>query len=93
MNITNHFHSAARQFPNQIAIIYKGKATTYAELQLMVFDKSSGLQKAGINAEDNLMLMIPYSLELYVHILAVFHVGARVVLVDAIKDKGGVLEA
>lgn len=93
MNIVNHFHAAAKQFPNQVAIVYKGNATSYAALQQLVFDKAFGLQKAGINAGDNLMLMIPYSLELYIHILAVFHIGARVILVDAIKDKKGVVAA
>jgi len=93
MNIVSHFHKAAKQFPNQTAIVYKGKATSYARLQKLVFDKAIGLQKTGITAGDNVMLMIPFSLELYIHILAVFYIGARVVLVDAIKDKKGVTAA
>ncbi len=93
MNIVNQFHNAANQFPANIAIVCKGKATTYAALQQMVLCMANGLKQAGIAKGDNVMLMIPYSLELYVNILAIFHLGARVVLVDAIKDKQGVLNA
>ncbi len=93
MNIVNQFHNAANQFPTNIAIVYKGKATTYAALQQLVLCRANGLKQVGIAKGDNVMLMIPYSLELYVNILALFHLGVRVVLVDAIKDKKGVLKA
>lgn len=93
MNIVDQFHKAARQDPNHIAIVYKRKSISFLALQNLVLRRADGLQKAGVTKGDNIMLMIPFSLEMYVHILALFHLGARVVLVDAIKNKPGVVQA
>jgi acyl-coenzyme A synthetase/AMP-(fatty) acid ligase len=93
MNIASHFFEQASKNPNNIAIVHKGKTVTFGKLQEMVFQKASALRKKGIKRGDNLMLMVPFSIELYVNILAVFTIGGRVVLVDAIKDKEMVYKA
>ena len=93
MNIVGHFVAAAAAHPQNIALVYKNEELTYAQLLHKVQKCSAALQQAGINAGDNVMLMIPFSIDLYVKILALFYMGARVVLVDAIKDKDKVVNA
>jgi acyl-CoA synthetase (AMP-forming)/AMP-acid ligase II len=93
MNIVGHFVAAATAHPQNIALVYKSEELTYAQLLHKVQKCSAALQQAGINAGDNVMLMIPFSIDLYVKILALFYMGARVVLVDAIKDRDKVVNA
>ena len=93
MNIVDRFASAAAAHPHNIALVHKNKALTYAQLLQKVQECSAALEQAGIQSGDNVMLMIPFSIDLYIKILALFYLGARVVLVDAIKDKNRVVAA
>lgn len=87
MNIVSHFLKAARQFPNAPAFIEKGKIITYGELQKEVFKNVAAFKNKGLKNGDNIMLMIPFSTELYIKILAIFSLGANVVLVDQLRPK------
>lgn len=87
MNIVSHFLKAAKQFPNAPAFVEKGKIITYGELQKEVFKNVAALKNMGLKNGDNIMLMIPFSTELYTKILAIFSLGANVVLVDQLRPK------
>lgn len=93
MNIIGHFIEAANKHPEAVAIVHKNKALTYFQLHNKVKKVAASLHKTGIQSGDNVMLMIPFSIDLYVNILGLFYVGARVVLVDAIKEREKVVYA
>lgn len=93
MNIVGHFVAAAQAHPENIALFHKNKLLTYAQLHQKVKESAAALQEEGIKSGDNVMLMIPFSIDLYIKILALFYIGARVVLVDAIKDRDKVIAA
>jgi acyl-CoA synthetase (AMP-forming)/AMP-acid ligase II len=90
MNIIRHFLAAASQHPQQIAIVHNSKVISYDDLRSEVLKTVNAFKNKGIKPEDNVMVMIPFSIELYIHILAIFVLGANVVLVDEIKPKSRV---
>ena len=93
MNIVRHFLNAAAQNPENIAIVHNSKTITYGELNKEVMKTVNALKNKGYQSGNNLMVMIPFSIELYIHILAIFTLGANVVLVDEIKPKSRVTYA
>lgn len=90
MNIVSHFIAAASQYPENIAIVHSAQSITYGELKSELLKAVHAFKAKGIKEGDNVMVMIPFSTELYIHILAVFMLGANVVLVDEIKPKSRV---
>jgi len=93
MNIAQHFFKAAQQYPETIAIVEKGKAYTYADFAKKVRQVAAYLKQKGYQNGDNILVVIPPSVELYVHLLAIFTIGARAVLVDNIFPRKRVLYA
>jgi len=93
MNIAQHFFEAAQQYPNTIAIVEKGKAYTYADFEKRVRQVAAYLNQKGYQKGDNILVVIPPSIELYVNLLAIFMIGARAVLVDNIFPQKRVLYA
>jgi acyl-coenzyme A synthetase/AMP-(fatty) acid ligase len=93
MNIVRHFLDAASQHPQQIAIVHNSKVISYGDLRTEVLKTVNAFKNKGINSGDNVMVMIPFSIELYIHILAIFVLGANVVLVDEVKPKSRVTYA
>lgn len=93
MNIVRHFLEAASQYPKNIAIVHNSKTITYGELHSEVLKAVNAFKTKSIESGDNVMVMIPFSIELYIHILAIFTLGANVVLVDEIKPKSRVTYA
>ena len=59
-----------------------GESISFQELYKQVGELAGALEKKGIKAGDRILLLVPMSIELYVALLAVFWVGATVVLVD-----------
>ncbi|MCA1645039.1 MAG: AMP-binding protein, partial [Chloroflexi bacterium] len=59
MNIANHIDRASRYFPNQPAIIFEGRTTTFAELRDRVQRGAAGLAAAGIQPGDRVALFLP----------------------------------
>lgn len=93
MNIVSHFFQAAESYPQAIAIVDRGRSWTFAQLALRIQQTAAALQARGIRPNDNVMVLLPVSTELYVHILALFQLGARVVLVDALRPKSRIAYA
>ncbi|MBO6517507.1 MAG: AMP-binding protein, partial [Bacteroidia bacterium] len=87
MNIVQHFYEAAEKHPESIALIEKGKTLRYKDFLSSVLAIRRGLEKQGVKPGDNIMVLIGLSGSLYAHILAVFSLGAAVVLVDSLKPK------
>jgi len=93
MNIAQHFFKAAQQYPDTVAIVEKGKTYTYADFAKKVKQVAAYLKQMGYQKGDNILVVIPPSVELYVNLLAIFSIGARAVLVDNIYPKKRVLYA
>ena len=87
MNIVNHFFISAKQYPNNIAFIENGKLFRYSEIEKQVKNHAAFLLEKGFVSGDNILVVFPVSVLLYINILAVFTIGANVVLTDSISDK------
>jgi acyl-CoA synthetase (AMP-forming)/AMP-acid ligase II len=73
----------AAHAPERIAIIHRGRAVTYAELAQRVSARAAALRRRGIGHGDRVLVFVPMSIPLYEILLAVFHVGAAAVFIDA----------
>lgn len=89
MNIIELLKKNAKERPNKVALIHKGKKMTYQELE----DSSQALTRFFTINEvcegKKALLFIPLSIEFYVIFLALVRSGVSVVLIDpsAGKDK------
>ena len=63
-----------------------GRQMTFNELWSDVEGVAADLHERGIRSGDRVVLLIPMSIELYVVLLALFHRGATVTLVDPSAD-------
>ncbi len=93
MNIISHFLELARNYPNEVAIVHQSQSITFAELRDEVYKAAHVLKQNNVEKDDNILVVIPYSIELYIHILAIFLIGANVVLVDDINPKSSLVYA
>lgn len=93
MNVVTQFFEVARQHPAQTALVERGRTLTFGQMATRVRQTAQGLRDMGIGADDNVLVMLPVSGDLYITILAVFQMGARVVLVDALLPKARVAYA
>jgi len=93
MNIVSHFLESARNYPDAVAIVHQSQSITFAELRDEVYKAAFVLKQKNVEKDDNILVVIPYSIELYIHILAIFLIGANVVLVDDIKPKSSLVYA
>jgi len=93
MNIAQYFFDAAQQQPTNVAFLEKGKTYHYAELAKLVQQVAAYLKQQGYQKGDNILVVIPPSVNLYVNLLAIFTIGARAVLVDNILPRKRVLYA
>jgi acyl-CoA synthetase (AMP-forming)/AMP-acid ligase II len=59
-----------------------GSTVSFTELRQRVGAFAGGLIDLGLRAGDRVVLLVPMSIELYVALLALFHVGATAVLID-----------
>lgn len=93
MNIISHFLESAHNYPDKVAIVHQSQSITFAELRDEVYKAAHVLKQNNVEKDDNILVVIPYSIELYIHILAIFLIGGNVVLVDDIKPKSSVVYA
>ena len=63
-------------------IAANGQSISFKELRKRVGEFAGALEVKGVKTGDRVLLLIPMSIELYVALLALFWVGATVVLVD-----------
>jgi len=68
-----------------------GERLSFRQLKDQVDALAGGLRARGIEPGNRVVLLIPMSIELYVTLLAVFHVGATATLVDPAADIQGLL--
>lgn len=93
MNIAQHFFKAAKQNPETIALREKGQSYSYADLAKAVKQAAAHLKQQGFQKGDNILVVIPPSVELYTNLLAIFTIGVRAVLVDNIFPRKRLLHA
>ena len=86
-NIAARLAERAARDPSRAAIVEARGARTsrlgFGELAERVAGLAAGLEARGIAAGDRVLLFVPMSAELYVALIAVFHLGAVAVFVDA----------
>jgi len=82
-NITNILYDITKHTPNKVALIHNNKKTTYIKLENDVLKAVSKLRSKGIGYGDKVLVFIPMSKDLYVTLLALWHIGAAAVFLDA----------
>lgn len=78
-------HAATQ--PDHPALRHKGRVMTYGELATAVRRTAGGLARRGIREGDRVLIFVPMSIRLYVLLLALWHLGAAAVFLDAWADR------
>ncbi len=81
-NIIEHFERAARQKPEQLAIVDKVGEITFGELFQRVVSAQQQLSHSGLKSGDRVLVFVPMSIDLYVGVLALFRMGCTAVFLD-----------
>ncbi len=82
-NVVEHLRRTAARVPDRSALIMPNRDTvTLAQLWDRISRVSAGLQRAGLQPGDRLVIMIPMSIALYTVLLGCIHAGAVAVFVD-----------
>ena len=84
-NIAARLAERAARIPSRPAILEarSGIRLTFGDLAERVTSLAAGLEARGLEPGDRVLLFVPMSADLYVALLAVLHVGAVAVFVDA----------
>src|SRR5688500_9636318 len=86
-NIIEIFRTNVERYASTPAIVDGAGSVTYAELDRDVRRVARYLAAEGIRAGDNVLIFVPMSRQLYTLLLALFHLGAVAVFVDAWADR------
>jgi len=86
-NIAALFFEIAHKHPNQVAFQQGNNQLTYTEMAELVSAQSKDLHQKNIKSGDRVLLAVPVGISFYVSVLALFSVGATVVLTDNFKNK------
>jgi olefin beta-lactone synthetase len=82
-NIADLFFAQALEKPKHIAIIDRdGAQLTFGELADAVKEMAAYYHAKGIGKNDRVLVFVPMSLDLYISVLAIFHLGATAVFLD-----------
>lgn len=91
MNLASRLDEIAHSHPNFPALIQGSRQTSktvsYKTLSDRVQHKATVLKTAGLKKGDLVLMLQPMSIDLYASILAVFRIGATVLIVDAAAGK------
>ncbi len=86
-NLAARMIARAARYPERAAIVeYRSgrvRRLTFGALARDVAAVAAGLEARGISPGDDVLLFVPMSIELYVVLLALYHLGACAVFVDA----------
>lgn len=82
-NIVSFLFENAKKFPKKNAIIDQNKQITYSELAQEVLQTSYYFQQKGIKKGDKVLVFVGMSIDLYRIVMALFHIGAIAVFLDA----------
>ena len=92
-NIIEIFHRNADAFAGERAIVEGERALTYGALRDDVVRIAASLHERGVGEGDNVLIFVPMSARLYTLLLAIFHLGATAIFVDAWADRGRLAHA
>ncbi|MBL1278702.1 MAG: AMP-binding protein [Fluviicola sp.] len=81
-NIVSLFLSAAKEHPENTAIIEGETSISYAELRLEVLQTAAYFKIKGIQQGDRVLVFVPMGINLYRIVLALFYIGATAVFLD-----------
>lgn len=82
MNIARVLLQQAQQRPHAAALVERGDALTFGELERATARGARALELAGLRAGDRVLLLVPVSIELYVALLSLYRLGLVAVLLD-----------
>lgn len=86
-NIIGIFHDVAGRCPEKLAIVQGDRALTYGDLRHDVLRIASYLRDRGVGPGSRVLLFVPMSIDLYMLLLAIFHLGATAIFIDAWADR------
>lgn len=90
-NLTARLLERAAAHPDRVAIVEchgsRTRRVTFAELAAEVGARAAELRARGCGRGDHVLIFVPMSIALYGVLLAVFHIGAVAVFVDAWADR------
>lgn len=85
-NIARFLSEGAESHPNKDALIFPHgsgwRPTTYLELQTWAVAFATGLQQRGVNTGDRVLVLVKPSVDLYVTLFGLLHLGAVPILAD-----------
>lgn len=81
-NIMEHFKHAVERVPDRMAIADSTGEISFKELQIQINLTQQYFHNKGLNPGDRVLVFIPMSIELYIHVLALFQMGCTAVFVD-----------
>ena len=87
MNIIELFLTAAETYPNKVAIQDPKTSITYKALRIAIQETAAYYTKKGISQNDRVLVFVPLSVNLYIHVLAIFYIGATAVFLDEWTNK------
>lgn len=82
MNISKLFLTAAKQYPDHLAIIDSKESIRYADLEREVQETAAYFKEKGIGLGDRVLVFVPMGIDLYRIVLALFYIGATAVFLD-----------
>ncbi len=89
MNLTNNLLRNFQSVPDNICLIQDNIKIDYKTLYNKVANFAVYLKKHGIKKGDNVLVLIPMSINLYVSLLAIWSIGASACFMDAGFIKNG----
>jgi acyl-CoA synthetase (AMP-forming)/AMP-acid ligase II len=81
-NIVSLFHESAERYPDRMAIADKNGQISFSQLQKRIIHCAEHFQKKGLKPGDRVLVFVPMSIDLYVQVLALYHVGCTAVFLD-----------
>lgn len=82
MNLLDPFIAQVRRIPERKAIITQSDSITFAELDAQSNNLALNFQKKSLQQGDNVLVLQPFGIPLYVTLLALFRIGAVAVFSD-----------
>ena len=87
MNLTTQLEQRAKEHPERIALIEHGSEISYGELYAEVCSGANFLRSNNLSKGDCILILEPISINLYIHLLAIFHAGMSAMIVDPSAGK------
>lgn len=87
MNLIEQLVSGARDYPERLALVENGGQITFADLCVKVSQGAEFLRSCGLRSSDRILILEPISINLYIHLLAIFHAGMTAIIIDPSQEK------